>query len=557
LDEFSFLESDFLKYREKITGGVFPEGSEFKESEKTPEARRRRMLKAQNDYWYFDKTYFPPTYYHDGYAEPNAMLRYIVYAAQSPGIHIILGPRGHGKSPTGKKVLLWLYLTGRLSLAAVFSANLRVSGNMMSDIYMLAHFNPRIKSDYAIDFTKANADQLQFFYKNSEDRKTFCFCTPFSEERSSRGTNKLFDRLRFTLGDDIESNTSSLSTNAVKDRIQLLSETFLSMAMNSTFLIFGNDFSEHSALHRLKLMEADGIGAAHVHVQSFAAWYDRPVDIQLPSIKAMRALDSNRLSRRARLRADLVNPGVLHIKAGPLWPERYPATSEAELREMLQPIDSSDWQGNFMADPTPPEGDFFKRENYKEWSSLPTDIVSVIYCDPNLSKKGKGDTTAIVALGYSPSTDLFYINDAACKSFSNTTDLLDTLLRVRARCIRVAGVGFDGNVNQESHWSEHVKNYSRITRLALPPIQYMHYHVNMIAKNLQIRYDEGKLLFPPEFAKSKDGREFLKQFFSFTGIKKGGLDDAPDALICAHELLYDRNIIRKQRQVTKSIPDFY
>ena len=190
----------------------------------------------------------------------------------------------------------------------------------------------------------------------------------------------------------------------------------------------------------------------------------------------------------------------------------------------------------------PAEGLLFRREWYQEWREIPEDARGVIYCDPNLALKGQGDTTAVVKLLYSPSADAYFVADAVCRSFDRADALLEAVLRMRDR--RVLAVGFDGHVSQESHWTEHVRAFCRTRGIAPPVIEYCRYRADALAKSLQIVMSAGRLFFPPAFERSSEGARFLEQLWAFEGKKAGRKDDAPDALICALELIGTRRIAR-------------
>jgi len=89
-----------------------------------------------------------------------------------------------------------------------------------------------------------------------------------------------------------------------------------------------------------------------------------------------------------------------------------------------------------------------------------------------LSKKGKGNTTAIVPLLYSPSEELYFIPAVVCKSFSDSNLLLDSLIELKTSTGNIAAFGFDGNVTQESTWTQHVRNYCKIKGVPFPTIEY-------------------------------------------------------------------------------------
>lgn len=493
----------------------------FKQAECTEEKQKQRIINSINNFWYFDISYFTPELY-DNYAKPNVMMKDIVKASEIPGYHLFLGPRKHGKTVTAKKLLLWKLLTGIITVAGVYAETIIKSSNILKDIFNLVQYNTRILYDYDIVFKEANSDQLSFTVNPKINidgwNKSMRYCASFSEGRSVRGYSRLFNRPQFLLGDDIETLESSFSTEAVRLRIEKLMEAYHSLEDGSTFIILGNDISVSSAVHQLRIQAEQNLLPTIFHLHLYKAWQNNK----------------------------------------PLWYNKYPAESIEQLKSYIKPLSESDWQTNYMQNPVPPEGYFFQRDYYTEYITLPSDTKAVLYCDPNLSKKGKGDTTAITILGYSPKNDKYYILDAICKSFSDANMLLDTIFKLKSQYKNIYAIAFDGNVAQESTWSNFVRNWCIINQLPFPYIEYKRYNVNLLAKNIQLVYNEKKILFPKDFSKSIDGEQYLAQLFSFTGEKKSGKDDAPDSLICAFEFLHERKFVTtKNTFKIININDFY
>jgi len=246
----------------------------------------------------------------------------------------------------------------------------------------------------------------------------------------------------------------------------------------------GNNFDERTAMNHLKNEQARGILSENFQVHVYPAWDESRA---IPSI----------------------------------WPQRFPAKSEADMRRMLKPKDEYDWLGNYQQQPILHSGLIFLKEHYQEWQELPDDLRSVVWCDPNLSKKGEG-------------------------SFRSSNELLDELLMLKhlqyQKGCRVISIGFDGNVSQESNWTNNVLNYASIRKVAFPHIEYRRFRVDDLAKNFQAVYASGRIRFPQGFSASASGLRALSQFFAFAGKKAGNLDDFPDALISAHELLSELGI---------------
>lgn len=526
---FSASELNMSAFKDKIElEEAFSPGSPFLKSEMSSAASLSRLKKAVKDFNYFDEVYFPPDCY-SGYAKPNNMLKDITKSSKAIGIHIFFGPRNHGKTVQGKKILAWLLLSGYISIGGTYAETLNPkSYNILADISNIINNNPRIQLDFKPVMLEDNSDQFQFrlklplnTFKQLPQLKGFRYCAAFSQGRSVRGYTKEFGRPQFILGDDVETLESAFNTESNRQRIDKLVESYHSMIENSTFLIMANDFTTASALHELKVQAEENLLTNNLfHFHTYKAWDEK--------------------------------------KNKSLWPEKYPAKSEAELKQILKPKDESDWQANFQSNPIPPEGFYFKREFYREFTSLPSDVRGVVYCDPNLSKKSKGDTTAIVPLLFSAKTNCYYIPMAICRSFSDSNQLLQQLLQIKKEFgDRIIAVGFDGNVAQESTWTQLVRNYIQIHQVPFPIIEYKNYRTDDLAKNTQIAYCDNRILFPAKFAGTPEGEMFLAQLFSFSGKKSNKKDDAPDALICAFEFLHERALHRTFEQPVKVIKDYY
>lgn len=193
-----------------------------------------------------------------------------------------------------------------------------------------------------------------------------------------------------------------------------------------------------------------------------------------------------------------------------------------------------------------PTGRMFQRVycNFYKDGELPSDVIGVVYCDPNLSLKGKGDTTAIVQMYYSPSTQLFYVDNVICRSYSSSNTLLDDLYNFyNYRC---RYIGFDGNFAQESTWTQLVENYSRLKKQNFPFIEYMRYSVDINAKLAQFLWNDRQFYFNEKIESTEDGKRFFQQLYMFNGKKNtlaGTHDDAPDAFICATQFIHDKGLV--------------
>lgn len=511
MEKFSGLKHTFDKFKEtenlrKMIETVTP----FPKSEMTKKMRMERR-EASKDFWKFDKIYFPPDAYSGGYSKPAAFHKKLFKHTNEPGVHIELGSRKMGKTATLKKAFVWHVLQGHFTLAATLSSTLPTSRNILEDIRMLLD-SERIRNDFEPDFSESNADQ---FTVRIPGIKGFTRVIALSGGRSARGATFGFNRVKYILVDDLETRESSLGEDQVIERINFLREAFQSLETNGTMTVLGNNFDERCALNRLKIEFENNLLPARWKVYVYPAW----------------------------------NRGF------PLWRNRYPAKSEDELRKTLDVSDMGEWLGDFQQKPSPPDGLIFKRNNLQFYDKLPKDARGVVYCDPNLAKKGRGDSTAIVSMLYSVKTEKYYVTHYRCRSFADSNILLDAVLDVYN--IRHRALGFDGNVSQESTWTNNIRNYCRIKQTPFPYVEYYKFKVDDLAKNIQSVFSENRVLFNPDYKDTEEAERFFGQLFAFSGKRANKKDDAPDALISAFEMLHLRRLVkRKGVQLVTVINDF-
>ncbi len=482
----------------------------FPEDERTPEAKQKRIDRAKDDFFYFDSVYFPKEMYPD-YNDPGWFHKELmIFSEQHDKMaHIIAGGRGTAKTAFFKKKFVHAFLFGSRRYMLFGSDTLAPAANALLDMYYLLTTNERIIYDFDLQWHEGSSESL--FARSSVNARGTYIGT-LSAERSSRGKQRGFVlRPDYIFISDFENETVSLTRESVEKRIARLNEMRTSLADDGTLIWEGNNFDENCAMNYLFREEELGILSEQFMMHRYPAWSDkRP---------------KNRRS---------------------IWPERYPATTEAEMKTFCKPKDDHDWVGNFQQEPKAKSGDIFPDANYHEWTELPKDIRGVIWTDPNCSLKDKGDTTAIGSVGFSAKMQKFYITSGRCKSYSDPNQLLHDLLtmkREERNRVTIISLGFDGNVAQESTWTNNVLNYSRLHNFPFPFIEYKKYKVDDLSTTVESEWKADKFLFPPGFRKTEEGKRFTDQIFSFRTKKAARKDDAPDALISAVELLQEHGIV--------------
>jgi len=504
----------------------------------TPEARERRLAESDADFWAWDAYYYP-TYLYDDYAPSGQFHRNLVSVADCTDkcAHIWMGPRECAKTVTMKKKFVYNMLHGKRKYMALGGETLLPAMNALEDIMTFIDTNDRIKYDYSIVWLQASQNAL-FIKTNMNKHGTYV--SPVSLDRSTKAMQRNVSRLDFVYVTDAENITSSLTKDAIAQRIAWINEARTSLTKNGTLLWEGNNFDPRCAMNHLLTEQERGILSEYFILHIYPAWGVFP---------------SNGNVAAGFTPADVTLSGV----EGSVWPERYPATSEAEMKSMCKPMDEYDWCGNYQQKPRIKSGDIFPDTFYQEWKELPDDLKGVIYADQNCSLKGKGDTTAVTALAWSPSTMSYYVYGAHCKSYSNPNKLLMDIIVLRGLTEDIVSgrhVGFDGNVSQEATWTNNVRNFVQINEFPFPPIHYKKYKVDDITKGVQSVYQDGKLFFPPGFRILPEGKEYTDQLFAFQGKKAGKTDDAPDSLVCAFELLTEIFHPSKRNKTDKPIQCF-
>ena len=482
----------------------------------TPAARARRLRRARaagrTGFKLFSETYFPKEMFREGYSAPALMHLEIADLFWQPGLHWVAGSRKAGKTVSGKIELLRTFLTGKYWVGGVYGETLLQSRNSLEDIAYLLATNGRIVSDFGITILKSNADQLRFRVGVPGAKPFDCSITAFSQERSVRGYGRLFDRPEILFVDDLETRTTPIGGDHTQQRAAVLAEAKSSLGRTGVIVLFGNNFDERTLLHRMIEEQRLGILPAGYTVNVFPAW------------------------------------DATH---GSCWPARYPATTEEQMRAMMEPAHEAEWQGEYQQNPQPPDGFVYVRDHYQELPeghAIPDDARGVLYADQNLALRAMGDTTGGVEFLYSPRTEQYYVGWAVCRSYADPNRLLGDILA--ARSARVFVIGMDGWVSQESHWRNHIRSFCARASVPFPHVEFCRFSVDQCATNLQALWVAGRIWFPNGFAATREGKVALQQIFAFTSKKAKRKDDFPDALICANELLHASGYVRPTQHTT-------
>lgn len=472
----------------------------FTGKQASPVLRNKRIEKALKDFWYFDRTYFPANAHRQGYSKPGILHKALHKTSMTPGIHWHLAHRNLAKSAYGLKLVMWHLLRGQV-IWGMLCEDLRKARLMMKAIKFSMYSNPRLTSDFETKIVTDNEDMLVI---QSGTTSKQMIVLPFSLDRNPRGSSVSMDRPDGIFFDDIETSTSSFTAEALEKRLGKLVEALKSLRTGGTMFGVGNNLDPDCLANKLILEKEKGISRDHVHVYPWPDWSGAKTEI-VPY-------------------------------KGSVWKAAYPARSESEMRTMRAIVDDVE-QSQAQCKPVKASGIIFPKSLYDEYEVLPADACGPAYVDPNLALKGKGDSTAFGAVLFSASTQTYYVYKPHCESYSDPNKLLSDFLEVYDH--RIRRLGMDGNVAQESIWTNFIKGWTREKNRPYPPVEFCRYTTDHHITVAQTIYHNGRLKFPKGFAQTETGRAFLDSFHGFAGKKAGKRDDAPDFLICCLTLGFE------------------
>lgn len=496
--------------RKLFLASEFAASSKFPVDERTGKSKDKRVERAGNDFFFFDKNYFPPEV-HEDYSPPGKFHKEIteITELEDQKAHVLIKPRDVASTSYFIKKIIQVILYGKRRQIAIGSETLIPAKKRIVDIIYFLQNSPRIQNDFEITFLQKSKEQI-FVRTNKNPKGTFV--DVISMERSSRGLANTFNRFGLIFLTDWETTDSPSNKDSRGDRIKMLNEMRGSLSKKGTLIAEGNNFDIDTAQNDL-LEEADKkILNPDFVIHHYKAW------------------DENRNGRYKSI-----------------WHTRYPASNEAEMQTMMKMNDTYDWAGNGQGRPVLKSAHVFPKDFYQEfsWENFPDDLIGAVYTDQNLSKKGKGDTTALAGLFFSPRQKKLFVLFPRCRSYSKANELLKDYLLCVDQCSNLASIkifGMDGSVSQESSWSNHIENFEALENVLFPPITFFKLVVDNISTPCSDEWKNGSFYFPRGFAETDEGKNFLKQLFKFVSKKEGNKDDAADLLICLYHILLTENI---------------
>jgi hypothetical protein len=509
---FEQFEADH-KNKERLA----PKHGAWKGKENSAAAKKKRVKESLADFWHFDRLYFSN---HKDYAPPGLLHKIMFALFDEIGIFWVVAFRHLAKTNYVVKIVIWKMLRGDYKTAGILAETLdksRMIINYKIEGALLDY--PKLREDFGIQQI-TNNDNLFAFKCDTNDG--ICTFMPFSLKKNARGATMGFDRPDIVVGDDIETSDSTFTEDATRKKIDKVLEFYRSLGLKATMLLTGNMIDKKCAANVLKKEQDKGTPRNLIRVLAFP-------DFAEPNSKILFPFKVDK--RSGKITAEWSPLPYL----GTVWDAMFPAESIKAMREIRMIADDHEWS-QAMCDPKAHGGKVFpleKRISYK-LKGLPTDARGIAYCDPNLSKKNRGDKTAFFALLFSPSTQLYYVYRPRCRSYSDSNLLLDEFFSLYDD--NVPRLAMDGNVSQQSMWEQHCLNWSYKRQRPSPPIAYERITVDNHIDTAKTMYMTGQILFPEDgeqWYSEREREEFYDMLHSFTRKSDNRPDDSADCLICA------------------------
>ena len=316
--------------------------------QETQEQQQKRVKKAQRDYDFFVRTYFP-----DIARTPCA--RFHIDAAKyilrnNRARAVFEWARGHAKSTQlGVFIPLWLMIQDKKQFHTLVyvSKSEDAAKQLLADLQQQLEFNDLFQRDFG-DKVKAGA-----WAEGKFETTDGCFFRALGRGQSPRGLKSNGHRPDYIIIDDLDDDEMCRNPRRVQETTQwVLTALFASMeAGRGRFIMVGNRIAQNSVL--ANIIERPGVYHTRVNI--------------------------------------LDNKGL------PSWKENY---TPEEVQEMREQMGERNFQQEYMNNPVS-EGTVFRREDIHYGKMLPLRQYTALVCytDPSFKNSATADYKATILVG--------------------------------------------------------------------------------------------------------------------------------------------------------------
>jgi hypothetical protein len=436
--------------------------------------------------------YFPAPFgqFHRDYAQ--------ILASTGKPFHLVAAPPEHGKSLILIAYYMWCAISGDRHMVAHVSETKTIGETALDLVRIEMEGNPRILHDFG-DLRHEKYQAQDFFaYRNfrKTHRHPYTAFKPFGYATQLRGWIFYSHRVDFAGLDDFEPISASRNPRIVAEREQwLFSEVYPRVGRTGALVWVHNNARRGSTADTLHKAVEEGTARKGIQSHKWAA----------------------------------LGPD------GPLWPERFTVEMLLDIQER---VGRSAWRGDYQQEPIT-TGKRFNGDWIHTYalSDLPADLSIEARLDPSVS--AKGDTKALVALGFSRKTRKYYVLKGTWVAQATLEAMVDQCYHVhetwRSRGLR--------SLRCEKSFAQQLI-YGPVFEEAAVRHGYrvpMGWYASNEAKADRIARLEdplsiGLILFPEGYQKDHGVNELVSQLLEWSGAP-GDRDDGPDALEAAYSAL--------------------
>jgi hypothetical protein len=321
-----------------------------------PVERSRRIKKALRDPVFFANTYMA----HYTGLKPGPMHKEIDNAllSEEHKLFAIAGPREGGKTTRATILRPYQFLSGKRRFGIFASETTTLASARLSFFVAELKHNARIIADFDIKFIKETEEEIRVSVLAEGKRHTFRFIA-ISYKKSPRGETFMQYRPDYMEIDDFENRLTSRNPIMAREKVDMVKgEFYLAMSANSAIVWFGNNMRTTSALNLFKT-ECEEDPKPDMHFLHFRALIETK--------------DGKKRS---------------------VWPAKWSVAELLRIRNNVGLIlFNAEMQGEPMELSNYAKPEWL--ENY--FSELPSEAITVAWCDPSLGSTGDFKVWAVVS----------------------------------------------------------------------------------------------------------------------------------------------------------------
>ncbi len=482
-ESFSLFDIELLRRQQELTelrqsGGGFPAGWE--------DTRDKRIAMASKDFFSFAKAYFPEKHFEFPFNEHHRWL--IAQALRTDrSFSMIAAQRDFGKTRIFRAFKIWCACFGKKHFYGKVSDTIDLVEKDFKFVRLELSMNPKIVSDFGETIDPKWNSTHSFRVTRHKHNPHGTLFAAYSTTVTARG--ELADtRLDFLEFDDFEDFSTSVNPEISKRKLEIIERDFLpSLASQGSAIMLGNNARTTGIFNLLKEMPEAERKLSHPAVE----------------LTVIPAWQQKKIYRGLKLIAE----------GRPTWHERWQFKTEEEMRIALK-VSHSVWQGEYQQNPAPPEGDRFKRSDYRTYKDLPPDVRGLIMCDPAYGTKACFKAAAVLL--FSAKTRRFYSPECFVRQCGWEEYFLGMYALYDRYRPYISFVGWESNFHQAQFLDFQRLFASTASRPRLP--------IRCIAvegakdwriEKLETPYSMGDILFSEDFLSSRDGTEAIAQLIGF------------------------------------------